>query len=237
MYNADLPTRAELPTTRQLRRSTIIAAASAVLILLTVVLPSEYAVDPTGIGRVLGFTQMGEIKTQLAAEAAADAAADKATISQPQIAQQADNIAAGGADEVGTLVRPPEASVSNAEQVAAAPTSASTSSAAAQDARNDEISITLKPGQGAEVKLSMLAGAKASFSWTANGAVVNYDTHGDGGGQSISYEKGRGVANDEGTLEAAFDGNHGWFWRNRTQKDVTVTLRTSGDYAELKRMI
>jgi hypothetical protein len=95
----------------------------------------------------------------------------------------------------------------------------------ALDRTQPEISVTLKPGEGAEVKLTMTKGAKATYSWTANGAVVNFDTHGDGGGENISYEKGRGVAEDEGVLEAAFDGNHGWFWRNRSDTDVTVTLR------------
>jgi len=46
MYNTDIPSRAELPSTRQLIRSTIIAAVSAVVLLYTVVLPSEYGVDP-----------------------------------------------------------------------------------------------------------------------------------------------------------------------------------------------
>ena len=75
MYNSETPTRAELPSTRQLIRSTLIAAVSAVVLLYTVVLPSEYGVDPTGLGRVLGLTEMGEIKTRLAKEAAEDAAA------------------------------------------------------------------------------------------------------------------------------------------------------------------
>ncbi|HAJ46715.1 MAG TPA: transmembrane anchor protein, partial [Alphaproteobacteria bacterium] len=50
MYNTDMPTRAELPTTPQLLRSTAIAIATAAVILVTVVLPSEYAIDPTGVG-------------------------------------------------------------------------------------------------------------------------------------------------------------------------------------------
>ncbi|MBF3109459.1 transmembrane anchor protein, partial [Pseudomonas aeruginosa] len=33
------------------------------------------------------------------------------------------------------------------------------------------------------------------------------------------------------------DGKHGWFWRNRTDKSVTVTLRTQGDYIAIKRVI
>ena len=74
MYNSDLPHRAELPSTAQLVRSTALAAASAVVLLLTVVLPAEYGVDPTGIGRLRGLTELGEIKTRLAREAAEDAA-------------------------------------------------------------------------------------------------------------------------------------------------------------------
>ncbi|MFX6771190.1 transmembrane anchor protein, partial [Acinetobacter baumannii] len=57
-------------------RSTSIAFIATMAILIAIVLPSEYAIDPTGIGRALGLTEMGEIKTQLAEEAAADAALD-----------------------------------------------------------------------------------------------------------------------------------------------------------------
>ena len=57
------------------------------------------------------------------------------------------------------------------------------------------------------------------------------------GGESTSYEKGRGVAADEGVLEAAFNGSHGWFWRNRSEATVTITLRTAGDYAQIKRVM
>jgi hypothetical protein len=98
----------------------------------------------------------------------------------------------------------------------------------------DEVSYILAPTEGIEVKLVMEEGAVAAFEWTANGAVLNYDTHGDGGGQRISYEQGRGVPGQEGELVAAFTGNHGWFWRNRTDAPVTVTLRARGDYVELK---
>ena len=61
----------------------------------------------------------------------------------------------------------------------------------------------------------MTVGATASFSWTVEGGVANHDLHGDGGGRQVTYELGRGVPGHEGTLQAAFDGNHGWFWRNR----------------------
>lgn len=210
MYNTDMPTRAELPTTRQLLRSTAIAAVSAVVILVTVVLPSEYAIDPTGVGRALGLTEMGEIKTQLADEAEQDRLnAQPMTSPKPQ------------SSIIDRVFR---------ELVIG--------SAVAQTAqRSDEMTIVLKPGQGAEVKLAMVKGAKATFSWTVTGGTVNFDLHGDGGGQETSYEKGRSVPGDEGTLEAAFDGNHGWFWRNRGKTDVTVTLKTNGVYSSIERKV
>jgi hypothetical protein len=63
-------------------RSVLIALAVALLLLFTVVLPAEYGIDPTGAGRVLGLTRMGEIKVRLAKEAAADAAADAAAAAE-----------------------------------------------------------------------------------------------------------------------------------------------------------
>ncbi len=84
MYNTDLPNRAELPSSRQLLRSTIIAIVVAAVLLVTIVLPSEYGIDPTRIGRVLGLTQMGEIKMALAREAEQDrAATTTASAQQP----------------------------------------------------------------------------------------------------------------------------------------------------------
>ncbi|WP_306345509.1 hypothetical protein [Tropicibacter naphthalenivorans] len=46
--------------------------------------------------------------------------------------------------------------------------------------------------------------------------------HGHGGGQNATYEKGRGSTGAEGPLVAAFDGSHGWFFRNRDKTDVTA---------------
>ncbi len=74
------------PTSRQLLHSSAIAVAAAILILATVVLPAEYGIDPTGAGRALGLTRMGEIKMRLAREAAADAAADEAEAKEEETA-------------------------------------------------------------------------------------------------------------------------------------------------------
>ncbi|WP_309671463.1 hypothetical protein [Gemmatimonas sp.] len=70
------PPDRELPTPQQVRRATLVAVVVAVAVLITAVLPAEYGVDPTGLGRRLGLTQMGRLKQELAREAAEDARAD-----------------------------------------------------------------------------------------------------------------------------------------------------------------
>ena len=49
----------QLPSTRKLLKSTALAAAVAGVILLTTVLPAEYGIDPTGVGKVLGLDVSG----------------------------------------------------------------------------------------------------------------------------------------------------------------------------------
>src|SRR5680860_350403 len=174
MYNTDMPTRAELPTSGQLLRSTIIACAAAIVILVTIVLPSEYGIDPTGIGRSLGLAEMGEIKVQLAKEAEADRqAAPQST--KPETSDKSSSLFS---NIIANLFIGPAAAHSDHAIV-------------------DEVSITLEPGQGSEVKLVMAKDGVANYSWTVSGGVVNFDLHGDGGGQQISYLKGRGVEGHE----------------------------------------
>ena len=234
MTNQFQPLRAEpralqsVPATPGgLIRSTLLAAASAGAILVLFWLPAEYGIDPTGMGRLTGLTEMGEIKAQLAAEAEADAQAAAALPLPvaPELIARLDRIEAQLALLTSAAQTPAVAPVPATE--APAPETASAE-------WRDEVSYTLAPGEGIEVKLAMEAGQTARFAWTANGGVVNFDLHGDGGGQKISYEQGRAVPEMAGELTAAFTGNHGWFWRNRTDAPVTVTLRTGGDYQELR---
>ena len=223
MYNTDIPTRAELPTSAQLLRSTAIAFVAAAGILVTIVLPAEYAIDPTGVGRMMKLTEMGEIKTQLAQEAEADRLRDEQAPAAPATQAPATPAPDQRSSLLGTVFA--ELFIGQARAQAAS--------------RSDETVITLKPGEGVEYKLTMKAGDKVNFSWAAEGGVVNYDMHGTpaGGGKEKSYKQGRGAASDEGVLTAEGDGAHGWFWRNRGSKDVTITLKTNGAYAEIKRMI
>ncbi len=225
-------------------RSTLLAAGAAGAILVLFWLPAEYGIDPTGMGHLTGLTEMGEIKQQLAAEAEADAAAAPVPLAAPaappavapDVVVRLDRIeaqllaisAALGTAPATAAPVPVEPEAAQVDPVEAAVAEAD------DTGWRDEVSYTLAAGEGIEVKLAMEAGQTARYEWTANGSVVNFDLHGDGGGQKISYEQGRAVPEMAGELTAAFTGNHGWFWRNRTDAPVTVTLRTGGTYQELR---
>jgi hypothetical protein len=228
MYNTDMPSRAELPTSAQLLRSTLIAAGVAGALLVTVVLPAEYGIDPTGAGRALGLAQMGEIKTQLHHEAEADRARDQANEARPAAPERRSSL-------LGSVFA--QLVIGPAAAHGPAPSTAHTE--ASPTARNDEISVTLAPNEGAEVKADMKKGARVTYAWTVEGGKVNHDTHGEpytNPDAAHSYSKGRSVSRDQGTLQAAFDGHHGWFWRNRGSKPVTVKLTTQGEYGNLTRV-
>lgn len=206
MYNTDLPSRAELPGTSQLLRSTAVAVLIAAGLLITTVLPAEYGIDPTGVGRTLGLTRMGEIKVSLVSEANA-------------------------AEMPSAKAAPLPTPVVQASEVAKEP-------AAAQQ---HTMTVKLQPGQGAEIKLAMAKDGRVRYEWHSAGGPVNYDTHGDPvsapKGFYHGYGKGKNENRAAGTIQAAFDGKHGWFWRNRTTTEVTITLQTSGDYAKIERVL
>ena len=153
MYNEDIPTRAELPTTRQLIRSSIIAFVSAIAILATVILPAEYAIDPTGIDGALGLGEMGEIKKQLELEAEADRLRDlqNQAPSQPSTKSNPDQQSSLFDAAIAFLFISPAAAQLTAPEW------------------KDEISISLTPGQGTEVKLVMNKGATVQFMWAVAG--------------------------------------------------------------------
>jgi hypothetical protein len=110
-----------------------------------------------------------------------------------------------------------------------------------QGVRQDEMKVTLTPNQSTEVKLIMVKGARVEYTWATDGGLVNHDTHGEtavGGAKGAHrYSKAVQVNSDKGEIVAAFDGEHGWFWRNRSGKDVTITLKVSGQYKEIKQKI
>lgn len=235
-------------------RSTMLALGGALAILVLFWLPAEYGVDPTGVGGLLGLTEMGDIKQQLAGEAAAQ---DAALAAQPgqltpaapdELVARLDRIDARlaaiaaivGADGMlpAAIAEPVAAPAAEPAPEPAAvvdtPAAPEATTAAAAPEWRDELVFSLAPTEAKEIKLVMAAGEVATFAWVSDGGGVNYTQHGDdGGANEVRFEDGRAAPGQEGTMTAPFSGKHGWFWRNRGDATVTVTLRVGGAYAQV----
>lgn len=195
-------------TTPQLLRATGMAILAATVILVTIVVPAEYGRDPTGIGTALGLTALG-------AEAAEPVGPEPAP--------------ATGSAPVPAPARAGEAPLPRDNPMAVV--------ASATPFATGEMSLTLQANEGAEIKALMRAQESFVFSWVSDGPV-NFDMHGerpDGGKDFSSYWKDRGQTRGHGRFIAPFDGTHGWYWRNRGEQPVTVTVKVAGYYEKLYR--
>ncbi len=195
-----------LPTPGQLAKATAIAAGVAAVLLVTTVLPAEYGIDPTGIGRLLGLKAMGDAKqkterlvgVQLAFAAVPAGPATLSDASHPlrgAIPAQADRT-----DEVKVTLKSGETA---------------------------EVKAFMKAGESLRYSWAT-DGSRLNFDF--HGEPPNAPSN-----VFTSYAKGaRDKA--EGAFTAKFDGTHGWFWRNRTSDTVTVTVKTTGRYEKLERV-
>ena len=102
-----------------------------------------------------------------------------------------------------------------------------------------EQALTLQPNDGTEVKAKMKAGERFVFQWQTDGGMVNVDMHGEKpeakSDEYASYWKERNTSKGYGEFQAPFDGTHGWYWRNRSDKPIKITVSISGYYEKFYR--
>jgi hypothetical protein len=199
-----------LPTRSQLIKATFIAMVVAGLLLLTTVLPAEYGIDPTGIGKKLGLYGMS----------VASASAPEPAVGERQPASPTPPVAPTSPTSVGSAFQN--------QYVMQSLTLF----------RSGQMSVTLAPSKGAEIKARMRKGEQFAFSWTADNGVVEFDMHGEevNAAKDVFTSYWMDTAgNAAGTFTAPFDGSHGWYWHNNGNTPITVTVDVSGFYSELYR--
>jgi hypothetical protein len=105
--------------------------------------------------------------------------------------------------------------------------------------RRDTMSLTLAPGEGAEIKASMGAGDAFVFQWSASSGDLAVDMHGErvdaAKDEYTSYWIEPAQRKASGSFTAPFEGSHGWYWLNRGNAPVTVALEVSGFHSKLYR--
>ena len=205
----------EVPSLRKIVAATVAALIVAGVILVTVVLPAEYGIDPLGTGKALGLGDLARATEPAQANA------------KPETPG-----AAGEVASIAPVLEPPV----NGE----APRVRGSFIAQPRRYQVDSREITLAPGEGMEIKYDMKKGAGLIFSWTASASLA-YEFHGDpdvkpagkeGTDYFESYELDDKTGKDQShaTFVAPSTGIHGWFWENKTDKNVTLKLVSAGFY-------
>ena len=210
--------RSQHPSTSRLLKATAVALIVACVLLITTVLPAEYGIDPTGIGAKLGLNKLD------AAAAAAEPVVSKATAPEKQQVVESNTSGEEKLDAVGQPVKAIDAKAVTKHE---------------SDFRTETMTVTIAPNKGAEIKTKMKAGDSFVFHWEASGGEVASDMHGDrlnaAEGEYTSYWIDTPRTSASGSFTAAFEGKHGWYWLNRGDKPVVITVKVSGFQTELFR--
>ena len=207
------------PSKIAIAKATAIALLVAAVVLVTAVLPAEYGIDPLGTGKALHLTDLaqagsGKVQQQPAVAAIAPAKTAEAPATIVPVLEPSPD---GGAPTVkGAFIAQPKRY------------------------KMDSREITLKPGEGMEIKYNMKKGAGLIYSWIASGPLL-FEFHGapnvkppgkEGTDYYETYELDDKVGKDQmhGTFIAPSAGIHGWFWENKSSNEVTLKLVSAGFY-------
>jgi len=179
-----------------LMKAALIAAVIAAATLLVVILPAEFNVDPTGLGKKLGLTVLAEGKTKVPA----DALAQTNQTASPEPVSMSD--VPDPIDEAGAKT-------------------------------SELIEVIVPGGSGIEYKFQMEQYAQMTYQWITDGAPLEFDLHGEPAGDTTGYFESYVVASAttvRGSFTAPFDGSHGWYWKNTSDQEATVTLEVEGRF-------
>lgn len=204
------PFQANPPTAKRLLLSISAAVFMAACVLIVAVLPAEYGIDPTGIGRTLGLTQMS------------------GTVPEQRIA--IDDVLAG-AEPVATAIPP--------ETGAPLPLpNPAVHQAQGEPAKSETFTLELPVDGETEIKAVLPKGKMILYSWKVDRESIYVDFHGhdpawEDKSAFVRYEEKDGSTGANGSLVAPFTGEHGWYFLNTNGFPVVLTLTVQGYYDKL----
>jgi hypothetical protein len=201
------PFEADPPSAKKILLSVVAAAIGAGVLLMTVILPAEYNLDPTGVGGALGLTALH---------------APAKTLQFTEVVGGNEKYREVPIPDFGEPLPLPNPAVFQRHTGAA---------------RTESKRITLQPGEQTEIKAVLPVSQAITFSWRAEGGLVYVDFHGhepDAGDDVwVRYEEQQSGTEGSGSLVAPFAGEHGWFWMNISEQPVTIKLDVSGYYDKI----
>ena len=100
--------------------------------------------------------------------------------------------------------------------------------------QQQRVQFTLSPKEGMEYKYRLAEGGSFLYSWTATSELyweLHSEPEGAPRGYAEFFDTNQG-ASSNGAYQAPFTGIHGWWWENKSDREVTITLSTAGFYTE-----
>lgn len=198
-----------LLTKGQILKATLAALILGTLLFVAAVLPAEYGSDPLGTGKLLGFSRLY----------------------QPD-----DPISMTG----GSV--PPAYSPLKLEELGSGPDvplpkeARNPAPERQLESRQDSVTIVIPAGKGLEYKMNVLKYGTVKYEWVTDQGVLYFDFHGEvkeaNPGKDVFFESYTAAYSNNmiGTFLAPFEGRHGWYFKNKGEKDVVVSLRLNGQY-------
>ena len=179
-------------TNKTLLLATFSAVVISVLVYLFLILPAEYNIDPTGVGKKLGLTVLSEPAIKIV---------KKETVNNQDI------------NDLKVIEK---------------------KSTGAFEFREDTVSVTVPSQKGIEYKFNIKEFGNLTYEWkTSDGSSIFFDFHGEPAGDTTGYFESFTIATTDqmkGSASVPFEGLHGWYWKNTSNKDIIIELKTSGNY-------
>ena len=193
---------------KRLLISVAVAAIAGLLLVLAVVLPAEYGMDPLGTGRLLGLESMTAEPTRTIE--ITDVIGGNETVSEAEI------------PDFGDPVPLPNPAVHQDETGAVGRTT---------------MEIAIGPFEETEIKTVLGEAKVILYSWSVDRGDIYSDFHGHapefGPEFFVRYEEHQEGSGNNGSLVAPFAGEHGWYWLNYNEYPVVVTLTVEGYFDDI----
>lgn len=194
-------------TSSQIIKATSIALITSLILAVVAVLPAEYGKDYTGLGKVFGFTKLHQ----------EDDTTNETVAVAPTFKELTLNNV-GSAPDVPMPI----------EGKNPAPTKQ-------YESRKDSINVTVPAGKGIEYKIAVLKYGQVKYAWKTNQGILFLDMHGDvkSADTKSGYFESYTVANSNnmaGSFIAPYEGKHGWYFKNKSNADIEVTINLTGEY-------
>ena len=204
-----MPESSQPASKKNLVTSVLIAAVVGALLLIAVILPAEYDIDPLGLGGLLGLSAMNSAPTR--------------TIEITDVIGGNERVTEVEIPDFGDPVPLPNPAIHQDE-------------AMAHQTRTLQISIG--PEEETEIKTLLGEGKVILYSWEVDQGDIYSDFHGHspefGTEFWVRYEEHQEGSGNNGSLVAPFSGEHGWYWLNYNEFPVVVTLTVNGYFDDIK---